>query len=1732
MPELDLDTVFGNIPGRASDPLRLGTQNIPGLVDQTLNSRNFGSEEDTGFFNTIASVFSIPQQVLYTVGKNIGEELAGRELQDAGFIEELFAAASGNSRLSFNDVLRSVNAEGIDMKLPDELQIKNPWARIPIALAVGAAAGFTTGPFAGLVAGFGTNDLLSGKGAVSTAADLTLDPLNKLRILQHSARGKAILASKDGKLADDLLSRIALGEQNLFDLKGSLFGAGNNPVDVIMANASKPIELIGENAGKLLNTPPGKLVRAAINPFTSTVDNAIVQPLSKAFIRNGTVDLEQFPFMGDFENALSEIQVTIGKGLLSDGTLEQMKKLKPSVALRTLMNSLENAGKVKEVRQSERIIKLLDNQYTDQNLLEGIGSGEKKAASFRSDPKDLSQVRDVVSDIEQVEGFDTLWNTVKRETQLLEANEFKTLVKQNPEKASFVRDYNKEMTDVSNSMKKFENDLDNLLTVEGNGLLKFNDTFTKANIDEKLQRIGRDNGITVELGEPTSKLIDGLRAKQTGSSEALEALYERSESLSAAMRKTISGSTTERAERKLFADMLPALFGKESSESIRLLFSDAGAFRNVNEGTESAVKIFTSLRANDPNSIVNLSVAIAGSARPIDAFAAIGRTMLDNLTPDKVTELQNLYSKYLRPGQAFKPSEMNKWFEDNFLSSAQYGQKRIQKSERKFFSKVVDTARGFLRMVMRGLRRDVFVDDKVAKDVFDFVQDVNFFKTAKVESRATNFLVAETKSEFLKDLVDMQSSMKAAGTLPDYIGNKPTGQGIVRIPLTERSEFILNDIKQKSFDVGAIKSSDIDSFTTGREALYSSPAYIDKLATYVKHSDELVNMQLLSKADAEVLKGLGEFTETGQFKFRGNVNEIADPMTPAWEAMQKVDSVFEIIPYNVFDSSIASLEMHLAKGWNSITAAATAEAISKYTFVTEANYINRARQSLLANMDVIHVNAEAVEDITKIVSKFGAKGQATIEVTQKGKKLARPESLDVQDEVIKLLKKPDLTFDEGDRLREGIVSLMKTMPDSAKQELNSLLADNLPLNIQDVAISPTLTSYGQQNRILKREAVINPDGFAGNRLNTTVDPTAQLGKLLNTKATGQAELLESSTFRKIVDEIEGKRGGAALQRTDDLTKALGVHEGNFVPSISKETIAGARVLTKDQLADYGVEAFEIFDPVKKLPPVLEKMRGHNMPKVLLHYLTGSEINLGKTFAGIGKAADKLISGLEKEEVDKIVGGTFDTVENSSFGKRFIKGKNYTTSLRNLAESTVENFNFDYFTQLFKSQILMSPGYHVRNGISGTVVNLMHGVTPKAHTDALHTMYKLAHNIDLDSGTKKLWDEFLELGGTGAGDAGDLARAAKSIEKKGFQQPTINPLSTNALQYKVNFELGGYVEDVMRFAAFTDFKLGKVIGVDAMDAQRAMEQVKLLHFDYNDLSAFEKNVMKRLIPFYSYFRKAIARDSRMFMERAGNFYKMAHVIGQVERGVEDAEDSSVVGAFVKDKLGVPVRRNENGNMEYFLLQSWIPAADITRFFLDKDGVISPTDSAVEFFGEIMQSVNPLLKVPVEQAINYDFYFGKKIEEYEGEETDFWGMGVSKKSVKFLRSVRFLNDMDKMIKTQVRGAARPELAPVPLQTGLSQVFLGGRLLENRDPARQFQINRIRPLQEARREVTRLRRVQRQTGEQPSNLTRAEDRLRKAQEAVARDRPKAKKSINRGNKGQANPVDQTTVDQLFSR
>lgn len=201
------------------------------------------------------------------------------------------------------------------------------------------------------------------------------------------------------------------------------------------------------------------------------------------------------------------------------------------------------------------------------------------------------------------------------------------------------------------------------------------------------------------------------------------------------------------------------------------------------------------------------------------------------------------------------------------------------------------------------------------------------------------------------------------------------------------------------------------------------------------------------------------------------------------------------------------------------------------------------------------------------------------------------------------------------------------------------------------------------------------------------------------------------------------------------------------------------------------------------------------------------------------------------------------------------------------------------------------------------------------------------------------------------------QAAKDYVPTSLEQ--LNPLNVRGVGGAVKSKfapvaagqkLGNEIEDMGRLAGL--YGLMK----QGYEPSVASDLVKAGHVDYSRATGFEKNVMKRLIPFYGWLRGNLPEQLRQVAENPG---------GPAALAVK-ASEAANRGQFVPDYLGggltVPLGNEEDGTRRY-LTRLGLPFEDLGN------------TSARGILG----SLNPLLKYPLEQATGRQMFSDRDLRD---------------------------------------------------------------------------------------------------------------------------------------------------------
>ncbi len=142
-------------------------------------------------------------------------------------------------------------------------------------------------------------------------------------------------------------------------------------------------------------------------------------------------------------------------------------------------------------------------------------------------------------------------------------------------------------------------------------------------------------------------------------------------------------------------------------------------------------------------------------------------------------------------------------------------------------------------------------------------------------------------------------------------------------------------------------------------------------------------------------------------------------------------------------------------------------------------------------------------------------------------------------------------------------------------------------------------------------------------------------------------------------------------------------------------------------------------------------------------------------------------------------------------------------------------------------------------------------------------------------------------------------------------------------------------------------------------EAALAEVKLSHYDFANMSDFEKSTMKRLIPFYNFARQNIPAVIKELAENPGG------KLGQTVKAVTaiKGDHPGFIPSYVGEGVAAPVGGEENGTQRYL--------THLGLGFEDLGRLTGP--------GGPLGLLNPLIKGPIEAATGRQLFTGRDLSD---------------------------------------------------------------------------------------------------------------------------------------------------------
>lgn len=340
---------------------------------------------------------------------------------------------------------------------------------------------------------------------------------------------------------------------------------------------------------------------------------------------------------------------------------------------------------------------------------------------------------------------------------------------------------------------------------------------------------------------------------------------------------------------------------------------------------------------------------------------------------------------------------------------------------------------------------------------------------------------------------------------------------------------------------------------------------------------------------------------------------------------------------------------------------------------------------------------------------------------------------------------------------------------------------------------------------------------------------------------------------------------------------------------------------------------------------------------------------------------------------------------------------------------------DSYTAVWRGAILAWPSRSVRDLYSGALSNWLSGALdadsiraakalvmegPQSQKfldtlrsigrysgdDGLNQFYADLAGTGLVSGGNALTDAGASVAGRGAlsalvgSDPISMSSVARELgsgwSAKDFatMRTPLTPLSeTRNPLLRAGERLNSLTDNINRLTGYLSLLKQ---GYDPMAAAAAMKRA---HVDYTNLTSFERTVLKRFFPWYSYQSRMFREVLRQLAERPGGRY------GQMVRITENIQDDNDDGVYVpsslRSQLAIPIPE-ELGGVPAPGTRSYLKFGGIVPGFSEINNISTPgtiSGGISDTIRKQAMQLNPLARQLIELATGNDLYTRQPLGE---------------------------------------------------------------------------------------------------------------------------------------------------------
>jgi len=319
-------------------------------------------------------------------------------------------------------------------------------------------------------------------------------------------------------------------------------------------------------------------------------------------------------------------------------------------------------------------------------------------------------------------------------------------------------------------------------------------------------------------------------------------------------------------------------------------------------------------------------------------------------------------------------------------------------------------------------------------------------------------------------------------------------------------------------------------------------------------------------------------------------------------------------------------------------------------------------------------------------------------------------------------------------------------------------------------------------------------------------------------------------------------------------------------------------------------------------------------------------------------------------------------------------------------------HYDKLHNLLKGYMIMKPGFHMRNFFSAVFMNYLDGVELASYRQFQNAYWNYQYEQAVTQGMTKraqrmkaalvsrgifkkansdhikiirqMDDEGILGGAQGQIGMEFTMTDATSNRMRKFLR-MINPGSSRNLPLRISRGAGVGTETYVR----------GVMGFDTMkrggSADEAFGRIMKFHFDYSDLSDFERRFVKRVVPFYVWTRHNLPLMIEQMGQRPGIFNQYNIAKGNLEAMSRD--EGKPIPDWMERQMAIRLPfKYEGENMMILPDLPFKTPMEMLDPMLARD--LAPFERILAAASTFSTQVTPLIKSPIEWATRRNLWKG--------------------------------------------------------------------------------------------------------------------------------------------------------------